>query len=160
MGEEFSPKFSKAFQFRARAGETTKVLTMDVSAIVCQSESCFFQIDSDQESANVGGRNFLFQNNRIDLGSLKKVPKISFEVSETSEPGLFLVGLETVTVALFVYLDINTTDFYGVFSDNGFHMTEAEQTVTYKTESSWKVCADDIVRNLIVKSLADVYFEL
>lgn len=68
-----------------------------------------------------------------------------------------MVGLETDVVALFVYLDMNTNDFYGVFSDNGFHMTEAEQTVTYKTESSWKVCADDIVRNLIVKSLADVY---
>ncbi len=153
--EEFLPKYSGVFEFNVKAGEAEKVLSLDVTDILCQSVECFFQIESDEETTL---RNFLFQSkNKLDLSYLKKPPKIKFEVSQTPEASLFLVSLETDALALFVYLDMNTTDFYGAFSDNGFHMTEPNQTITYKAQTT--ISVDDIRKNLIVKSLADIYFD-
>ena len=58
-------------------------------------------------------------------------------------------------MALFVWLDIETTEFVGRFSDNAFHMTEAEKVLSLKTKTDVNV--EEVKKYLTVKSLMNIY---
>lgn len=153
----FTEKISQPFTYSVEplSLSLAAVYKLDLSSVDCEQKSCFFHIESNDEPYNY--RNFAFLDHRIDLTNLDKPPKINFKISETSKPGLFTIHLKSTSIALFVYLDIGTTDFYGTFSDNGFHMTRPEYEVFYRTENL-KVTAESLREHLNVQSLADIYF--
>jgi hypothetical protein len=59
-------------------------------------------------------------------------------------------------VALFVLLDIKTTSFVGVFSDNGFHMVSKNKQVKFETKD-FSVTEQDVASYLTVHSLMNTY---
>ena len=61
------------------------------------------------------------------------------------------------SISLFVYLDMNTTLFYGKFSMNGFHMVESNILVLYKVYGKNLIQSSQIEKYLTVTSLADIY---
>lgn len=156
---EFSAKLIKTLDFKVAAYETAMIFSFDLdfSTVGCESRNCFLHFDSQNDLIQEGGRNFIFLNNKIDLDNLKKSPHIKFTVKKTDDKGLFWIGLESDAIALFVYLDMNTTEFYGVFSENGFHMTKPRHVVMYRSQSM-ELSVDEVLNNLIVQSLADMYF--
>jgi hypothetical protein len=119
------------------------------------TKSCLITIE------NVPGRtdipaNFFFMNLRLaDVENLK-TPALKIESVVAKEKDLFEIKISTDAVALFVWLDIETTDFVGRFSDNAFHMTEAEKVVLYKTKTS-NVNVEEVKKYLTVKSLKNIY---
>lgn len=62
------------------------------------------------------------------------------------------MSVKTDTVALFVWLE---TELPGVFSDNGFLMTQEEAQVYFYAVK--KVTVEDLKSSLTVKSLTDTY---
>ena len=155
--DSFTPKFTQknvAFDVNASQSNLVMSLSLDMKSNGCGDLKCFFQIDSDDERVQSGSRNFIFLDNKIDLSHLSKAPRIQWQVTETSRSGVFAIWLVSDSVALFVQLDMATTSFYGVFSDNGFHMTDASCMVTYESSTA---NLREIESYLQVSSLADVY---
>ena len=68
--------------------------------------------------------------------------------------GNFEISIETDSIALFVWLDIAVNTFFGVFSDNGFHMTSKTYVISYQTDD---VSIKNIRQYLTVKSLMNAY---
>lgn len=153
--DSLTPKFTqKSLPFTVNASQSTLVLGLGLNlrSYGCGDLNCFFQIDQ-----NDGTRNFVFLNNKLDLSYLNKPPKIQWAVTETSEAGVFSIRLTSDAVALFVHLDMATTSFYGIFSDNGFHMTEKSCVVTYQSPEASVHAIESVLQ---VASLADIYFSI
>jgi beta-mannosidase len=131
----------------------------------CESSpltQCFIQIESADRIVQNGAQNFLFiGNGKLNVEKLK-VSNINYEVLMQPELNnfesnlIFTIRLKADDLALFVNLDMNTTRFYGAFSDNGFHITEPLRTVFYTTPNL-NVNLDDIKNSLNINSLADFY---
>ena len=144
-----------AFAIEALSSKLVLTLRLDAVASACQlANKCFIQIDSEHRIVQEGAKNFLFLDNKLRAADLN-VANIKVQLIERLDSRLFSIILETDAIALFVNLDMNTTQFYGVFSDNGFHMTQRLQMVTYKAQSPIEVT--DIKENLVVTSFADIY---
>lgn len=152
--DSLTPKFTQEnVPFTVNASQSTLVLGLglNLESHGCGDLKCFFTIDQN------GTQNFVFLNNRLDLSYLIKPPKIEWVVAETSEAGLFSIRLTSDSVALFVHLDMTTTSFYGIFSDNGFHMTEKSRVVTFQSPMASVHAIESVLQ---VSSLADIYFTI
>ncbi len=81
------------------------------------------------------GGSFLFFKNRLaDVTNLLPA-NLTITGVEATKPGVFTIHLSTDRVALFVWLDIATTSFHGIFPDNGFHMLTPNRSLTFETDS-------------------------
>ena len=132
----------------------------DIEKSGCQfnsnKSSCLIQLEFPSEDSIQ--KNFLFLNNKLtDLSTLNKSPKLNIKTISKINDGLFQIDIETDSIALFVWLDVSATNFFGIFSDNGFHMATKNQTILYQTED-FSVSLDDIKQHLTVMSLMNAYY--
>ena len=160
--DSFDPKLNKTISFEIESLNSSIVSTLsfdDIEKLGCQinstKSSCLIQIELPFEDTIQS--NFLFLNNRLtDLSTLNKDPKLIIKNISKINDGLFQIDLETDSISLFVWLDINVNKFFGIFIDNGFHMTSKTRTIFYQTED-FTVTLDDIKQYLTVKSLMNAY---
>ena len=162
--DSFNPVFEQTVSFRIEPLLSKSVYNVslgDLETFNCfrrsNESSCLIQIDSTDQNIQDGSKNFIFLNNRLtDLANLSKAPKVRITNVRKTRDGLFEISLETDSIALFVWLDIGVNNFFGIFSDNGFHMTSHNYAVTYQTDD-FTVTEADISKYLTVKSLTDAY---
>lgn len=150
------PRLSRWIDFTAQPFGLTLVtsigldeLRRDTGCQVNAIESCVLTID---ESSNF----WLFNTLLAQVTNLQ-VAKLSIESVKSQGKGEFAIGLRTDQVALFVWLDLTTTSFYGIFSDNRFHMHTATRTVYFYTDYE-NVDENTLRTYLSVQTLANSYF--
>ena len=163
--DSFDSKFNKAIPFQIEPLSSSNIFNVsfeDIEKSGCQfnsnKSSCLIQLEfSSEDSIQT---NFLFLNNKLtDLSTLNKSPKLNIKTISKINDGLFQIDIETDSIALFVWLDVNATNFFGIFSDNGFHMVTKNQTIMYQTED-FSVSLDDMKQHLTVVSIMNAYYLL
>ncbi len=159
------PKYEKKIELEAAPAMSMPVISIDLQEIeklsdcaISSNESCMLIVEWTDPVKKLQDSNFLFFQNRLaDVTNLRKSNLKIVNFTQESKD-LFTIELETDQVALFVWLDIESSRFYGTFSDNGFHMTDSSRVqINYKLESK-NVSLEEIKQNLSVKTLANIYF--
>ena len=155
--ESFLPQISLKVNFQLNALESKIVQSFSLDSFLsksnCESKKCFVETVLSDETT---GKNFMLMNNRIVSTDLKPT-NIRIDHIEKLDLKSFSIQINSDSIALFVYLDINTTLFYGSFSNNGFQMTEPSVTVLYQVHNIDSIQSDDIKKYLTVTSLFDIY---
>lgn len=154
--DSLEPRLSRWIDFSVQPSTSAIIESIDINDIEkstgCRlqyAQSCLLVID--------GGSNFMLFNNRLaDVTNLQPA-KLSIDSIEAAGTGLFAIRLVTDRVALFVWLDLTTTSFHGIFSQNGFHMLAQNQTVIFQTDCA-HVDVPTLKLYLTVHTLANAYF--
>lgn len=159
--DSFESKYTKDIDFSVDADKSAEPYSISFNDLERETgckfnatQSCLITIE------NVPGRtdipdNFFFMNLRLADVTNLKAPKLNIESVVAKEKDLFEIKISSDAVALFVWLDIETTEFVGRFSDNAFHMTEAEKVISLKTKTA--VNLEEVKKYLTVKSLMNIY---
>lgn len=162
--DSMSPKFSRNYKFAINAFSSESVVSIDLDEIQkvsgCSfndSNSCVLVLTSNDELFEHGDFiNFLLFKNRLaDVKNLH-APNLSVQNVRKLDAGVFEINLKTDQISLFVALDMNTTNFKGVFSDNGFHMVGEHKVVTFKT-NNLQVTEKEVEAYLTIHSLMNTY---
>lgn len=159
--ESITPRFKKNYRFTIEALTAKPVVSISLDEIKKESgcefntlKSCVMVLTSNEDTfVHKDFINFLLFNIGLSKVDNLRVPKLKIEnVRQIDRTGNFQIDLSTDQVSLFVWLDINTDKFKGVFSDNGFHMVENRKQVTFKTYNP-NIHEDDIYKYLTIHSL-------
>ena len=162
--DSFTPKLNEKINFKIDPLKSKIVQSISLNEIEQKTKckintsdsSCMILLDSDDASIQNGNKNFLFMNNRLTDVKTIKTPKLSIIDVKKLDKGLFEIEIKSDVIALFVWLDISENKFFGVFSDNGFHMTSDNQKVTYQTDNL-SIEVDDIKKYISITSLANAF---
>lgn len=153
--DSISPRLSQWIDFSVDPFANTVVQSFRLDEIEkstgCQiesSQSCLLAIDD--------GSSFLFFNTKLAQVTNLRVANLKIESVEEINNGTFSIRLSTDQVALFVWLDITTTSFHGIFSKNGFHMFEPELLISFHTDCQ-QVDAHLLETYLTVQTLVNSY---
>jgi beta-mannosidase len=120
------------------------------------TKSCLVTIEYLNEAMSDGNSpNFFFMNKKLAEVTNLKTPTLKIESIKSLNDSHFEIILSSDAIALFVWLDLNINNFFGKFSDNGFHMTSPNKKIIFMTPS--KVTADYLRENLKVISLMNIY---
>lgn len=148
--EEFTSKPGVSIDLNDLSKQTDCWLNLNKSClIILKSEDSLFE--------NKDFINFLFFKNRLaDVDNLQ-MPNLTYEyVKQTDKKGVFEIQIKADAICLFVWLDLETNEFVGFFSDNGFHLT-SRQRIIYFTTENLQVTEDHLKKYLKVRSLFDSY---
>ena len=159
------PLSNLSYEFWIAPFRSDRVLSIDTVDIEkstgCQLNSfnsCLLVIDSADRtlfSAETSINFWLFNNKLANVTNLA-VATLTIDSIVFVSVGLFSIELRTNKIALFVWLDLNTTSFFGIFSDNGFHMVTQTRIVTFQTDCT-NIGEDDLKKYLTVQTLANSY---
>jgi beta-mannosidase len=154
--DSFNEKWNQNYYFSLDPFDSKEVVSLSTQTILdksnCTIDKCFILIESIDNLLN----NFIFFNNKINKSLLIKT-NIRVGKIIQNDSDLFIIELISDSISLFVYLDMNTTLFYGKFSMNGFHMVESNILVLYKVYGKNLIQSSQIEKYLTVTSLADIY---
>lgn len=156
--DSFDARLFRWIDFSAPASASTPVASISTVEIE-KSTNCRFGSSSGPSCLLTidDGTNFMFLNPRLaDVTNLLAVNLTIDSIRATAQQGKFSVRVKSDRVALFVWLDITTTRFHGIFSDNGFHMTAADRTVMFTTDNA-QVDENTLLKYLTVQTLANLY---
>ena len=164
--ESLTPLYAETLAYSVGPFVSKPIARFDIAALtdgVCSfgaNYSCLVVVEPTADSL-FDYANFLFLNDKFDTVSNMRVPQVRIisvaaASSASSDSGQFSIVIGADAVALFVWLDVETSTICGTFSDNGFHMTSSTRTLTYQTDTT-NVTVDDISRYLSVKSLLNIY---
>ena len=155
--DSLTPHLSQSFEYSVEAFGSALVHSIGFDELE-KSTGC--RVASPDRSGIVsidGGASFLLLNNKLAEVTNLPIANLNIEsVRVGDEKGSFSIRLTTDNVALFVWLDINTTSFHGIFSQNGFHMISPQHIVCFKTDCDF-VTVDLLKRHLTVQTLANLY---
>lgn len=153
--DSFEARLTQTFNFSIDPFLSARVASIDIDALE-KLTGCLFN-KPDSCILTIGdGYNFMFFNHRLADVTNLKVANLTIESVEMIRTGTFSVRVKSDQVALFVWLDITTTSFCGIFSDNGFHMVQPSLTVTFTTDST--TLDENMLRKyLTVQTLANSY---
>ena len=163
--DSLTPKLSQTkLEFSLNPLEAKVVYAISWSEVVkktgCElnsNVSCVLELDSDDSEVQDGNKNFLLFKNRLaDVVNLVKPDLEIVDVRIGDKEGEFLIDIQTSSISLFVWLEMDTSQFFGIFSDNGFHMTARQKTVSYVT-NDLSVGLDDVKKYLTITSLMNAY---
>ncbi|RMZ94253.1 beta-mannosidase, partial [Brachionus plicatilis] len=155
------PRFNRNYRFTIEALIAKPVVSISLDEIKKESEcefnkaqSCVMILTSNEDIfVHKEFINFLLFNIGLAKVNNLKASKLKVEnVRQIDRNGNFLIDLSSDQVSLFVWLDINTDKFKGIFSDNGFHMVDSRKRVAFKT-NNYNIHEEDIYKYLTVQSL-------
>ena len=158
-----TPVYTASFNFSIGPLRSRPVLSIDVDALEAKSRCAVNSTESCLLLAewNVFGEsdsNFMLFNNQLANVTNLKPANLRIERVQEFKSGFFEIELSTDQVALFVWLDVETSRIFGTFSDNGFHMTESRRVVTYRVQSESNAISEDEMKELLsVQTLANLY---
>lgn len=160
--DSFDARYSRWYDFTIDPLMSAPVLSMPTAALEkltgCRfgwTYSCLISIGSDDGDAS-GSSNFLFFTTRLADVTNLNVASVTIDSVDRLEAGRFSVRVRTDRVALFVWLDITTTRFVGVFSDNGFHMITTNRSVTFTTDNV-QLDVETLAKHLTVQTLVNSF---
>jgi len=155
--ESFTPQINLNINFEMNALESKIVKTFSLDSFLkksnCEAKKCLIETALSNESSE---KNFMLMNNKIVSTDLFPTNVRVVHIERLNSKS-FSIQIDSDAIALFVYLDMNTTMFYGSFSNNGFHMTEPSVNVLYQVYNSDSIQVYDIKKYLTLTSLFDIY---
>ena len=168
--DSFEENLREFFNFTIERHSSQLVYTVPISELEERSKckfnstySCVIKVyynplnDPDNDNGDYQ-ENFFLMNNQLANVENLKTPTIEFKVNKLiSKDNIFLIELNSTNVALFVYLDFETTEFMGKFSDNGFIMTEPIRIVTFTPKDNQLIDIEFFKKQLRVHSLMNIY---
>lgn len=158
-----TPVFEQSNQVLVEPLMSRPVLSLLVSDLESKSgcrfnanESCLLQIEWVSPDGSTD-QNFLFFNNKLaDVNNLNQA-NVRIARVDKIEPSIFSIQLTTDQVALFTWLDVNTSQLIGTFSQNGFHMTTRSKMINYRVQSGHDLTSDEFKQLLDVQTLSNIY---
>jgi hypothetical protein len=124
--------------------------------VVNSSHSCLLELSSSDPQVQEQNSNFLFFTNRLAQVENLNTPRLQITSIEQVSQNSFHVTVQTNQIALFVWLELDTNQFSGIFSDNGFQMTTPERTLQFTSDQA-ELTLDVLKRHLTVQSLLNIY---
>lgn len=121
------------------------------------TKSCLITFSfQNHHQSNYDGENVIFLNDFFHRVDNLQVPVIEIlSIKQNNElKNVFDVKLKSSNIALFVWLDLDTSEIIGRFTDNGFHMTNEEidvQLMIYDNKTN--VNTEFLKSNIKVRSL-------
>jgi hypothetical protein len=157
--DDLKVKLVKKIDFTVGPLNTTNALEWSLDSIKAESgceynvsKSCLIKFSFLKNSQYSDGENSIFLNNFFHTVENLVVPKIDIVNIEKVGASDFNIRINTSNVALFVWLDLETTEFVGRFENNGFHMTTEQMDVKLYVQNP-SVTVDLIKAKLRVRSL-------
>jgi beta-mannosidase len=161
--ESLEAKWSAKYTFRIEPFMSKPILTLslaDIQAktgcVVNSSHSCLLELSSSDPQVQEQNSNFLFFTNRLAQVENLNTPRLQITSIEQVSQNSFHVTVQTNQIALFVWLELDTNQFSGIFSDNGFQMTTPERTLQFTSDQA-ELTLDVLKRHLTVQSLLNIY---
>ena len=157
--ENFKVKLVRNIDFTVGPLNTTNAYEWSFESIKSEtgcefntSKSCLITFSFLKTPQYGDGDNSIFFNNFFHTVENLIEPKLEIINIEKIDLFNFNIRIKTSSIALFVWLDLATTEVVGRFENNGFHMTSQETDVKVYVQSP-SVTVDFIRANLNVRSL-------
>jgi hypothetical protein len=149
-------KLKKRIAFEI-VNQTSELVFKENSSVIEQTTGCRFNGNPDKncllevKTSSTGLKNYFFFTDKFNQANNLNQVEV-YNIQQTS-PNTFDISVRSNAdyVVLFVWLDIQNTNIVGIFSDNGFHMTTADRTVTFTAATT--VTVADMKTYMNVKSI-------
>jgi len=164
--DSFNAIYEKKIDFSIEPHTSKLIYSVDMAEFERMTKCTFntarsclvsLEINNKDPLAKEMSDNFLLMNINLAQVNNLKIPKMSIDSVKKIAQDQFEIVVKTDQISLFVWLEMDKSEFVGQFSDNGFHMNSPLKTVHYHAQKNSNLQEKDVLEHLKVHSLMNLY---